>query len=129
MPKEYPRRLRINVQMQRELIGLIRDELTDPRVAHVTVTKVDVTPDLRQARVMISVLGPEEQLKPAVDALNHAAPKLRHGLGRKMQLRYTPQLHFSADLALREGDRVGALIREATNADRLHAQERGEKDE
>ena len=118
MPKEYPRKLRLNVQIQRELIALIRDELTDPRVTGVTVTSADVAPDMRQARVLVSVLGSDEQLAIAVKALNHAAGKLRGELGRRLGLRYTPELHFAPDLALREGDRISALIHQAVKQDR-----------
>ncbi len=118
MPKEYPRKLRLNAQMQRELTSLIRDELTDPRVAGVTVTSADVAPDLRQARILVSVLGSDEQLDLAVKGLNHAAGKLRGGLGRRLGLRYTPELRFAADVALREGDRISALIQKAVKQDR-----------
>ena len=60
MPKEYPRKLRINAQLQRELTELIREELSDPRLTGVTVTDVDVAPDLRNATVKISRLALEE---------------------------------------------------------------------
>ena len=120
MPREYPRKLRINVQLQRELTALIREDLTDPRVAGVTVTTVDVAPDMRQSRITVSLLGSDDQLKQAVKALNHAAGKLRHELGVRLRLRYVPQLHFSADLALREGDRIAQIIRKAVAEDREH---------
>lgn len=125
MPREYPRKLRLNVQLQRELTALIREDLTDPRVAGVTVTTADISPDLRQARVTVSVLGSDEQLKEAVRALNHAAGKLRHGLGLRLRLRCVPQLHFSADLALREGDRIAQIIRKAVAEDRARGDEVG----
>src|SRR3546814_6096524 len=64
--REYPRTLRINTQLQGELAMLIRGELSDPRVAGVTVTKVDVSPDLRNARVSISLLGDDALLKDAL---------------------------------------------------------------
>ena len=123
MPKEYPRKLRLNVQIQRELTTLIRNELTDPRVTGVTVTTVDVAPDMRQANVTVSLLGPDEQLKTAVKALNHAAGKLRHGLGVNLRLRYVPQLHFRPDVALREGDRIAQIIRKAVADDHAHVAE------
>jgi ribosome-binding factor A len=123
MPREFPRKLRLNVQIQRELTTLIRGELTDPRVDGVTVTMVDMAPDMRQARVTVSLLGPDEQLNLAVKALNHAAGKLRHGLGVNLRLRYVPQLHFAPDIALREGDRIAQIIRKAVAADHAHAPE------
>jgi ribosome-binding factor A len=115
--REYPRKLRINTQLQGELAALIRGELSDPRVAGVTTSKVDVSPDLRNARISVSLLGSDEQLKDALKGLNHAAGKLRFDLGKRLQLRHVPQLHFAADLALREGDRISALIRAAVRSD------------
>lgn len=118
MPKEFSRTLRLNAQLQRELSTLIRDELTDPRVTRVSVTQVSVAPDMRNARISISLLGSDAELAAAVKALNGAASLLRRGLGKALQLRYVPALSFVADTALREGDRIGALIREATANDR-----------
>jgi ribosome-binding factor A len=127
MPREYPRKLRLNAQFQEELATLIRDELRDPRVAGVTVTAVDVAPDLRNATVRVSMLGADAQLSLAVEGLTHAAGKLRHALGRRLQLRLVPQLRFIADTALREGDRIGALIKAAVADDQQHAS--GRKDD
>lgn len=118
MPKEFSRTLRLNAQLQRELSALIREELTDPRVTRVSVTQVSVSPDMRNARVSVSLLGGDAELAAAVKALNGASSLLRRGLGKALQLRYVPALSFVADAALREGDRIGALIREATASDR-----------
>ncbi|MFT4046063.1 MAG: 30S ribosome-binding factor RbfA [Solimonas sp.] len=115
--KEYPRKLRLNTQLQGELAALIRDELSDPRVAGITVTGVDVSPDLRSARITVSLLGPDQQLKDAIKGLTRASGKLRHELGERLSLRYVPQLYFTADVALREGDRISALIRDAVRSD------------
>ncbi len=121
MPREFPRKLRLNVQIQRELMAIICEELTDPRVQGITVTAADVAPDLRQARISVSLLGSDEDLQQAVTALNHAAGKLRRELGVRLRLRYTPQLHFSPDTALREGDRIAAMIRKAVSDDAAYA--------
>jgi len=118
MPREFSRTLRLNTQLQRELSALIRSELTDPRVARVSVTQVSVSPDLRNARVSVSLLGSDAELADAVKALNGAASRLRHALGAVLKLRHLPVLHFVVDQALREGDRIGALIRDATARDR-----------
>jgi ribosome-binding factor A len=118
MPKEFSRTLRLNAQLQRELSTLIRDELTDPRVKQVSITAVSVSPDMRNARVSMSQLGSDAELGAAVKALNGAAVLLRHRLGKALKLRYMPALSFVADTALREGDRIGVLIRQATASDR-----------
>lgn len=118
--KEYPRKVRVAAQLQAELAMLIRNELSDPRVAGVTVTGVNVSPDLHNARVSVSLLGSDQQLKDAVKGLAHAAGKLRHDLGSRLRMRYVPQLHFVADHALREGDRISAMIRAAVDSDAQH---------
>ncbi len=73
---------------------------------------------MRNARISISQLGSDVELTAAVKALNGAAVLLRHRLGKNLKLRFTPALSFAADTALREGDRIGVLIREATASDR-----------
>lgn len=116
--REYPRKARINAQLQAELATLLRDELSDPRVKGVTVTSVDTSPDLRNAKVLVSSLESDEKLHEAVKGLNHAAAKVRHELGKRLRLRMVPILRFHADTALREGDRVSALIAHAVRDDR-----------
>lgn len=127
MPKEFSRKLRLNVQVQQVIADRLR-LLRDPRIAGVTVTEADVAPDLRQARIRVSVMGDDAALADAVRALNRAAGKLRHEVGRALALRYLPQLRFEADTALRAGDRIGALIRQVVKEDADHARERGEPD-
>lgn len=124
MPREFSRKLRVNAQLQQELAAIIRDDLGDPRVAGVTVTAVDVSPDLRNATVKVSLLGPDEQLAAAIKGLTHAAGKLRHDIGQRLQLRVLPNLRFVPDRALREGDRIGGLIRKAVAEDAKHSGER-----
>ncbi len=119
--KEYPRKLRVGTQLQMELAVLIRDCLSDPRVKGVTVTGVEVASDLRNANVSVSLLGDDQQLKDAIKGLNGASGKLRHELGSRLKLRSVPSLHFSPDLALREGDRISALIRTAVADDERHS--------
>lgn len=118
MPREYSRTLRINTQLQRELSELIRDALTDPRIGSVTITQVVVSPDVRNARVSVSMLDDDAALARCVKALNGANGRLRHLLADRLRMRHVPQLHFAADNALREGDRIGGLIRTAIEQDR-----------
>ncbi len=120
MPREFPRKLRINAQLQRELAEMIRDELSDPRLVGLTVTDVDVAPDMRNATVKISKLALQADLSEPVKILNHAAVLLRHNLGKRLRLRSVPVLHFRADNALAEGDRIHGLIRKAVTEDQSH---------
>ncbi|MDE2149550.1 MAG: 30S ribosome-binding factor RbfA [Gammaproteobacteria bacterium] len=117
MPRDYPRTFRVNALLQRELALLIRDELADPRMAGVSVTAVEVSPDLRSARVAVSTLGDDTALAQAVEGLAHAAGRLRRALARRVRLRVLPQLHFVVDRTAREADRLNRLIRDAVAAD------------
>jgi len=99
MAKEYSRTQRIGDQMQRELAELIRREVKDPRVGLVTITAVDVSRDLGHAKVFITVMGADgsDTVAQTLKALNSAASFLRLHLGRAMNLRSVPQLHFHFD--------------------------------
>lgn len=113
MPREYQRSSRIAEQLQRELSELIRRQVKDPRIHLVTVTDVDVSPDLSNAKVLISVLGAEGPQREVVSALNHAAGFLRHALGRTLKLRSIPELHFHYDDTLDRAAHLDALIKRA----------------
>jgi ribosome-binding factor A len=97
----------------REVVAdVILHELRDPRIGVVTVTEVRLPSDLKDARVFVSCLGDAEARETAVDALNHAAPFLRRALGRRVRLKYVPQLTFVADMTLDRGERLESLLRE-----------------
>lgn len=109
----YKRTDRVNALLQRELGQLISEELNDPRIPFATVTAVETTPDLRSARVHVSVLGDEEQGRAAMAALDGAAHYLRKELGRRTELRYVPELTFEEDRSAARAARISALLREA----------------
>lgn len=111
MPREYPRRYRVADQVQRELGDLLRG-VKDPRVRGlVTVSGVDVSPDLKHAKVFVTVLE-HDTPQDSVVALNHAASYLRSELGRRLNLRVVPRLVFHYDASLDQADRVQRLLRE-----------------
>jgi ribosome-binding factor A len=110
MPREFPRTRRVGEQIQRELAGLLQEELKDPRLGMISVSGVEVSRDLAHARVYISVLGGEETVSETIKVLNKAAGFLRHQLGQRMRIRVIPQLRFIYDESLAEGARMDALI-------------------
>lgn len=128
MPKEYPRVARINTQIQRDLAELIRDELRDPRVKGVTLTSVEVSPDMRHAKIHVSVLALDGKPVEAAKALNGAAGKLRVSLKRRLAIKHIPELHFHGDATAASAEHVNKLIRDARDEDRHHAHDRGESD-
>jgi len=109
----YKRADRVNALLHRELGMIISEELRDPRIAFATVTSVDITSDLRTAKVHVSVLGDEEQVKSTMIALNEARPYLRHEIGARTELRYVPELTFVSDQTAARAARIATLLREA----------------
>ncbi|MBI4408895.1 MAG: 30S ribosome-binding factor RbfA [Gemmatimonadetes bacterium] len=103
---------RLNEQFRREITELLRQEVRDPRVGTVTVTEVDVTPDLAYARVYISTLGDAAEKEQTLEGLRAAAPYLRGELGRRLRIRRVPELHFEIDRALEQALRIERLLRE-----------------
>lgn len=85
--------------------------LKDPRVGFVTITGVEVTPDLRRAVVYYTVLGEERDRRATAAGLRSAAPRLRSELGRQIRLKFLPELRFEEDEAIAHGDRVEELLR------------------
>ena len=100
---------RINEEIQRELAELIRS-LKDPRTqTMISITHVDTTPDLRYAKVFVSVLE-DARSKEALKGLKSAAGWLRRELGSRLQLRYTPELVFQLDDSLKYGAHMFDLL-------------------
>ncbi len=92
-----------------ELAALIQQEVRDPLVGFVTVTAVRLSPDLKNARVFISVLEENSEAE-AIDALQRAAGFLRHELASRLRLKNVPALSFVADPSLRQGARIEELL-------------------
>src|SRR5436309_15120945 len=94
-------------QVQREIMEIIQRELKDPRIGFVSITEVRMSPDLRAARVRISVLGDEEQGRTTLAGLKSAVGLIRHELGRRLQnLKYTPDLRFEIDPSIEYSVRI-----------------------
>jgi ribosome-binding factor A len=91
---------------------IIEHELKDPRIGFVTVTRVTLTDDLRFARIHVGVLGDEEQRQRTLDGLRQATGFVRRQVGRRVRMRYTPDLVFEYDRGLDASDRVEELLRE-----------------
>lgn len=101
---------RVADQIQRELSGLLRSELKDPRVRLITITGVEVSPDLAYARVFFTTLGDAQSLGRTEEGLRRAAGFLRAQLGGRLKLRVTPELHFRYDASVEQGVRLSQLI-------------------
>ncbi len=106
-------RMRRIDEVMRKVIGsAIASDLEDPRIGFVTVTSVKTSPDLRSARVYVSVLGDEEDRSRTLDALAASRTKLQAAIAREVRIKHTPTLKFSYDDSLERGVRLTRLLEE-----------------
>lgn len=101
---------RLTDQMREEIAVMITTELKDPRIGLATVTRVELSGDLRHARVLVSVLGDEAAGRKTLEGLSSAAGYLRGELGRRLRVRRAPELVFVLDHGAEEAQRIGELL-------------------
>ncbi len=105
---------RINDLLREEISDLLRRQVKDPRVGGlVTITEVDVSPDLRVAKVFVSVMGTDEEKASTFRALAAAAHFIQRELRRRLTIRRTPELTFLADASLERGAHILDLLQQA----------------
>lgn len=118
MRKNSIKNTRINGEVQKELSTLIRTELKDPRINPMTtIVAVDVAPDLKHAKIYVSVLGDEESCQNTIKGLKNAAPFLRSQLAKSINLRNTPMLTFVLDQSIEYGVNMSRMINEVVKKD------------
>ena len=108
---------RVADAIQEEIAQLLLREIKDPRIGMITLTGVRVSPDLRHARVLFSVLGEQERRDEALAGLRSAAGFIRAQLARRLNIRVSPEIVFEADTSLEEAERVSRLLKD-TSTDR-----------
>jgi ribosome-binding factor A len=112
------RRTRQVVELLREeLTDIIRREVKDPRIGFMSVTNVDVTPDIRSAKVYISVLGTDEERDATLSALRSAAKFIRFHLKPRLRMRQIPELDFRDDRSMEYAQHISETLRELRERD------------
>lgn len=96
--------------MKQEVSQIILRELKDPRIGFVTVTKVDITPDLREAKIYVSLMGTEEEKQASFAGLESSLGFVRREIGHRIKMRYTPQISFAVDTSLDYGTHIQSLL-------------------
>lgn len=109
MSRRTRRTIRVDQLLKQEIARIIGD-LKDPRIGFATVMDVRTSPDLRHARVFVSVLGEEDQKRVALDALTGARGFIRSRVGQEVTLKYLPELHFELDRTLEQAARIEELL-------------------
>jgi len=109
----YQRVDRISEEIKKEVSRIIREEVKDPRIAHMTsITQVEVTRDLRYAKIYVSILGSDEQKNHTMEGLNRASGYIRKQLGRQIKIRYIPELQFILDNSIEYSIEISKKIDE-----------------
>src|ERR1700742_1773268 len=121
MAKDNPRAKRLGEQIQRELTELLRRNVKDERIGNVTITAVNVSGDLRTAKVYYLVFGKEGPDPKVQQGLTSAAGFLRNALSKALMIRYTPTLTFELDTTIEHGVRLAQLIDSVNKPDKQAA--------
>jgi len=108
---------RLAAEIHDEVARMVAADLKDPRLGFLTVTRVELTHDLRYARVFVGVLGSEAERQKSLDALKGASGFVRREIGRRLRLRFAPEIDFRYDRGLDAADQVAKLLDEVGGSD------------
>jgi ribosome-binding factor A len=106
---------RVNKQLQKEISIILQKELNDPRVTYVSITHVDVSPDLRKAKVMFSLYGEACSAEEITHVLDKAKGRIRKFVGNRVRMRYTPELWFVYDDSMDSHFQIDAVLKEISH--------------
>jgi ribosome-binding factor A len=111
------RPVRVGELIQTEIADLLLRQMKDPRLNMATVSRVEVSPDLRYARVYISHMGNEVEQQMVIEGFLHAAGFIRNQLGKRLKLRHVPQISFKLDTTIAYGVRISSMLNDLITAD------------
>ena len=117
MPNPH-RQEKLGGQIAIEVSDLLRTRVKDPRVGFASITHVEVSGDLRHAKIFVSVMGEPEEKKSTIEALHHATGFLRHELAVRLTVRFMPEIIFKLDNSIEQGAHILGLIRQMETQDK-----------
>ena len=106
------RNQRLALQIQQEISMMLFRNVKDRRIGLVTVTGVELSSDLRHAKVFFSTMGNEKEKSESMEALNHAAGWIRRTLGQRIRMKFLPEIVFRVDTSQEYGERIDRLLDE-----------------
>ena len=109
-----PRIARLRELIRQETSAILQRDMKDPRIGFVSVTDVELSQDLRHARIFVSVYGDADAKARTMEGLRSAEGFVRTELAHRIRLRYTPDVSFRIDESIEQGDRVNRLLRQVT---------------
>jgi ribosome-binding factor A len=110
MLKQYARSDRVADVLQKEICEMLHKEVKDPHLGFITITGVEVSRDLKLAKLYYTILGPPDRVEDSTRALRRITPFLKRGLGRKLHLRATPDIVFIYDHSLEYGTKIDHIL-------------------
>jgi len=111
----YNRSERVAEEIRKEIATMLFGEVHDPRIGFVTITKVMISKDLRQAKVYFSMIGSEEEKEKTIEGLQSASGYLKREIGKRLKLRHFPELTFKFDDSLEYASRIEKIIKDIKN--------------
>jgi ribosome-binding factor A len=120
------RTTRIDELLRQEIGSILSRDVEDPRIGFATIISIETTPDLRHAKVLVSVIGQPDDRKTTLNAMGRAMPFVRHELGKRLRLKRIPEFHLELDDTLERGTRVLHLLDELGAGRAPDEQPRGE---
>ena len=108
----YKRSDRVEPLIQREIAAILTEMIKDPRVGFVTITDVNVSDDLKSARIYFSIMGSEDEKQETIEGLDSAKGFIQGELGRRIQLRYTPKISFFHDGSGERAVRIERILKD-----------------
>ena len=111
------RQIQVAEEIQQIISVLLQREMKDPRIGFVTVTQVEVTQDLKYARIFVSVMGTPEEQRDTMAALASGRGFMRRELASRMEIRAVPEIQFKLDRGIEYSDRINRLLNELHEAD------------
>ena len=112
---EYPRSYRVGELILKHISEILSRGLKDPRIGFVTLTSVDVSSDLRYARVFYTVIGSERERSQTAIGIEKATPYIRRQLASKLTIRHTPELTFTYDDSIEYGAHIESILKDINN--------------
>lgn len=126
--KKTRRSTQVGSTIQAEISAILQREVSDPEIGFVTITDVELSPDLRLARVFVSSFGSPEQQKRSVAALERNRSRVRHFLAQRASLRYTPELEFRLDSSIGRADKIEKILHKVLPKEETSNDDRGDDD-
>lgn len=109
------RQEKIRELLKEEISDIIRREMKDPRLGFITVTDAEVTPDLRHAKVFVSVMGSDEERNRNMNILKNSERFFRQAFGKRVKMKVTPEIHFVLDTSVDRSIRILELLEQVKN--------------